>query len=170
MKTIIYNNDNLKEEDINRNVRRGKVLIINSNDEILFVYSNNHYFLVGGRVEEGESFEECVVRETKEETGIDIKLENKNPIATITYMNQDYPSEGINTKTINKYYVLRCDTKPDMSKINLTDEEKSWNLELKYIHKDKALQILNESLKICEKKGTVKDTIEVVREYLKEDL
>ena len=50
MKTILYNYDNLQEQDINRVVRRAKILIINSNDEILFAHSNNNYFFVGGRV------------------------------------------------------------------------------------------------------------------------
>ena len=118
MKTILYNYDNLKEEDINRIVRRAKILIINSNDEILFAHSNNNYFFVGGRVEENETFEEGIVRETKEETGIDLSLEKREPFFNITYMNKDNPNEGVNTKSIANYYLIKCDTKPDLSKVS----------------------------------------------------
>ena len=169
MKEIIYNEENVKEEEINRVVKRAKVLIINSSDEILYAYSNNHYFFVGGRVEEGESFEEALVREVKEETGIDIPLEKKNPICTITYMNRNYPEEGINTKSVAHYYLIKSDIKPNLDNASLTEEEKSWNFELKYIHKAKALDTLNEALKVCNRKNTVLDTIEVTKEYLRNE-
>lgn len=169
MREILYNEENVREEEINRLVRRAKVLIINSSDEILYAYSNNHYFFVGGRVEEGETFEEALVREVKEETGIDIPLEERKLICTITYMNKNYPEEGINTKSVANYYLIRSDVKPNLENANLTEEEKSWNFELRYVHKVKVLELLNESLKICDKKNTVKDTLEVTKEYLRKE-
>lgn len=167
MKTILYNYDNLTDNDINRVVRRAKILIINSNDEILFAHSNNNYFFVGGRVEENETFDEGIVRETKEETGIDLSLEKREPFFTITYMNKDYPSIGVNTKSVANYYLIKCDIKPDLSKVSLTYEEKTNNFKLVYIHKDKVLEELTNSLEICSNKNVVRDTIEVVKEYLK---
>lgn len=167
MKTILYNYDNLKEQDINRLVRRAKVLIINSNDEILFAHSNNNYFFVGGRVEENETFDEGIIREVKEETGIDLPLGKREPFFTITYMNKDYPSEGINTKSVANYYIIKCDTKPDLSNVSLTNEEKVSNFKLVYINKDKVIEELNNSLETCSNKNVVRDTMEVVKEYLK---
>ncbi|MBQ2946602.1 MAG: NUDIX hydrolase [Bacilli bacterium] len=167
MKTILYNYDNLKEENINRTTRRAKALIINSQDKILFAHSKNNYFFVGGRVEENETFDECIVRETKEETGIDLPLEKREPFFTITYMNKDYPSLGVNTKSITNYYLVKCDTKPDLNEITLTEEEKNNNFKLVYIHKDKALEELNNNLDNCSNKNVVRDTIEVMKEYLK---
>lgn len=167
MKTIIYNYDNLQEQDINRLVRRAKILIINSADEILFAHSNDNYFFVGGRVEENERFDEAIVRETKEETGIDLLLEKREPFFTIIYMNKDYPSSGVNTKSVANYYLVKCDIKPDLSKIALTEEEKLANFKLVYIDKDKVLEELTNCLEFCSNKNVVMDTIEVVKEYLK---
>lgn len=166
MKKILYNIDNLKEEDINRSVLKAKALIINSKDEILFAHTKDSYFLIGGRVEEGESFDETLVREIKEETGVEIKLEERKPFITIIYMNKDYPNDGINTKTLANYYLIKQDIKPNIDKIMLTEEEKSWNFELKFIYKDDVLKKLNESLKKCKNKNAVKDTIEVIKEFL----
>ena len=51
-------------------------LIINSENKILLVKShkwmNGKYSVPGGHVEIGESFEEAIIREVKEETGLDI--------------------------------------------------------------------------------------------------
>ena len=51
-------------------------LIINDMDEVLLVKSykwkNRKYSVPGGHVELGESFEEAIIREVKEETGLDV--------------------------------------------------------------------------------------------------
>ena len=52
MKEIITNKYNLKEEDLTEIVKRVKVLLINSNSEILLGYSHNEYQFPGGHVED----------------------------------------------------------------------------------------------------------------------
>lgn len=167
MKDIIYNKDNLKESDINNVIKRAKIIVENSNNEVLLCYSHNNYQLPGGHVEDDESFDECVVREVKEEVGIEIPLEKRNPFISIIYMNKDYPKEGINSKYIANYYSIKSDLKPNLDNIDLTVEEKNGNFELRYINKNNVLNELNNSLNICTKENVVKDTIEVVKEYLK---
>ena len=118
MKQILYNEQNLQESDINRTTKRAKILIINSNNEILLVHCNNNYFFVGGRVEENESFIDCIKREIKEETGVSITIDNIDPFYSIVYMNKDYPKININTKSIINYYCIKNDIKPDLEKIS----------------------------------------------------
>ena len=167
MKRIIYNENNLSDNDINNVVYRAKALIINSNDEILIGYGNNNYQFPGGHLEEGESFDECLVREIKEETGIDIPILKRVPFISIIYYNKDYPEVGINSKYIANYYSIKTDLRPNMSNINLTENEKEGGFQLRYINKNNALKQLNESLKTCTRENVVKDTIKVVKEYLK---
>lgn len=170
MKQIIINESNLKEEEINKKVLRAKLLIINSKDEILLGYGNNNYQILGGHLEENETFDECIIREIKEEAGITIKEEKRNPILTIIYMCKDYPNIGDKTKFLANYYIIKSDLKPNLEEVNLTENELEGLFELRYIHKDKIIEELNNSLKTCSNENVVKDTIEVIKEYLNIDL
>ena len=86
MKEILYNYDKLEAKDINKVVRRAKVLIMNPKDEFLVVLSHNNYFLIGGRVEDNETYDECLVREVKEEAGITLPMEEREPFLVIRHL------------------------------------------------------------------------------------
>lgn len=57
---------------------RVSVIILNDKEEILLVQhkkgSRYYWVLPGGRIEYGENFADCAVRELKEETNLDIKF------------------------------------------------------------------------------------------------
>ena len=166
MKSIIYNEDNLRDSDINRISRRAKAIIKNSNNEILLACVNDNYHLPGGHLEREESFDECLVRELKEELGVDIPFEKRTPIITITYYNRDYPNPGTNSKTVAHYYEVNYDITPNTDNISLTEDEKKGHFRLEYVKETEILDFLNESLNKCTKRGVVKDTIEAIKEYL----
>ena len=58
---------------------RVSVIVINQENQILLVKhkkgQRQYWVLPGGRLEYGEDFSECGVREVKEETGLDIEIE-----------------------------------------------------------------------------------------------
>ena len=67
MKEIVFNDFNLQDSDMEDSVVRVKGLIINSRGKILLAHNNNTYQFPGGHQDEGETRDECVVREIKEE-------------------------------------------------------------------------------------------------------
>lgn len=168
MKKVFYNEDNLRKEDINNSIKRAKILIINSNNEILLGYGHNTYQIIGGHVEDNESYDECIVREVKEETGIELSLEKREPFLQIVYYCRDYPNEGLNSEYIINYYSINSDLKPDIDKINLTENEKEGLFEFRYVSLDNVLDELNDNLEVCKNKNTVKDTIKAIEVYLEE--
>ena len=170
MKKIVYNEDDLERKDINKIVRRAKVLIVNSKDELLLAYSHKNYFLVGGHVEGNESYDDCIVREVREEIGIELeKDEERKPYFVVEYLCKDYPKVGDNTNYIANYYVVCSDIVPDLENVLLTEHEKDGDFEVKYIPKSEVMDILNESLNTCTKKNVVRDTIAAVEEFLKQN-
>lgn len=167
MKEIIYNYDNLTNDDINNIVKRAKAVIVNSHNEILFGYADKTYQFIGGHVEPGETNEECLAREVMEESGIKLKFDKLTPYLAIKYYSKDYPENGVNTLTVNNYFIVKTNKKPNIDKRKLTDYETEWGYEYRFISRDKALTELKKGIKTAKKKNPVLDTIEAVREYLK---
>ena len=163
----IYNEDNLKEEDINNYIDRAKMIVENDKEELLFASTNNNYYLIGGHVDPGETFDECIVREIKEESGVTIPFEKRIPYFSVKYYCKDYPEKGLNTRYISNYYFIKYNLVPNLNNLNLTEGEINDGFKLEYIKKDKAVEVLTENLKICSKKAVVQDTLDAVKEYLK---
>ena len=167
MKEIIYNYDNMNEDEVNNVIKRAKAVIINSNDEILLGYADKTYQCIGGHVEDGEDECTCLMREIKEESGINLKIKNIKPFLVIKYYSRNYPVEGLNTVTINNYFIIRTELKPNVDDNKLTDYEKEWGYTVKYIPKDKVLARLRRSMHLAKKKNTVLDTVEAISEFIR---
>lgn len=70
-------------------VPAGGGLVVNEDNEILFIFRRGHWDLPKGKLEEGESIEEAAVREVEEETGIgDIEIVEKLADTRHVYRNR----------------------------------------------------------------------------------
>ena len=72
------------------------IIVLNGEGKILVIKRKGghapYYSIPGGRLEDGETFKECAVREIKEETNIDIS----NPeVIAVTNNLQTYRNEGV---------------------------------------------------------------------------
>lgn len=127
MKEIFYNYDNLTKEDIDEVVIRTKALIINSNNEITLGYSNKTYQFPGGHLKEGETLVECLIREIKEETGIEIKDTDLKPFAKLSYYSKNYRNSLKNRQNDIYYYVIKTDKKFNIDNSELDEGEVEGN-------------------------------------------
>lgn len=168
MKEIIYNHDNLKESDITEIVIRMKVLLINGED-ILLGNASNVYQFPGGHLEDGETFEECLKREVREETGIEIEdNEIEMPFMKVSYLNKDWPEIGKNRKAEIYYYVIKTNKEVDLTNVNYTEHEKETNFKIEKVPLKDAIEVIRNNIPNNEKNKVIApDMIMAIEEYLR---
>lgn len=165
-KQIITNKNNLTDNDITEVVKRVKVFIVNSSNEILLANSNNEYQFPGGHVEDNEELLDTVNREIKEETGIDLNITNIEPFAVSIGYWKDWPEEGKNRKTEIYYFEVLTDLKPDMNSIHLTEKEKEGNFQLEYISLNNIEEVItNNADTYGDKHGIAKEMLQIIPIY-----
>lgn len=166
MKQIITNNYNLTDADMTEVVKRVKVLLVNSNNEVLLGYSHNDYQFPGGHVEENETLTQTVNREVLEETGIDLGIDNIEPFACAIGYYKDWPAEGKNRKIEIYYYEIKTDEKPNLENTEYTENEKEGNFELRYIPLTNVEDELRKNAEeYGDKKGIAREMIELFNVY-----
>ncbi len=168
MEKIITNDYNLKEEDMKEVVKRVKILLINSNNEILMGYSHNEYQFPGGHVEENEDLIEAINRELKEETGIVLNIKNVEPFACSLGYYKDWPEIGKNRKIEIYYYEIKTDEKPNLDNTEYTESELDGNFELRYIPLDIVEEeFVENARKYGDKHGIANEMLKVFKVYRK---
>lgn len=166
MMKIIINKDNLTELDVTEVVKRVKVLLINSNNEVLLGYSHNEYQFPGGHVEDNETLIHAINREVREETGINLNITDIEPFASSFGYYKDWPSKGKNRKIEIYYYEIKTDMIPNLENTNYTENEKEGNFELRYIPLSNIESILKDNVeKYGDEKGIARENLEVINIY-----
>lgn len=166
MKEIITNKHNLIEADITEVVKRVKILVVNSKNEILLGYSHHTYQFPGGHVENGESLTQTLKREMLEETGIDVKVENIEPLAVALGYYKDWPDKGKNRKTEIYYYEIKTDEKPNLNKTSYTENEKDGGFELRFIPLNKVEDELRKNAEeLGDKCGIAREMLQLLEIY-----
>lgn len=132
MKKIIINEDGLEDNDIEMEVVRVKGLIINSLGKILLAHNNYTYQFPGGHTEDGESLDDCIVREIKEETGITLQVEDEPFLNIVTYDN-NYFNSGKKVKNSIFYYRFFTDQEPNYLETHYDELELETDFNLFYV-------------------------------------
>lgn len=165
----IYNNNYLKDEDINERTVRARAIIINSDNEVLMCYSNglSHYEFPGGHLEPGETLLDCLKREVREETGIKIETEEIEPFFSIKYYCKNYHATSKNRLVEIYYFIVSTAQKYDRSQIELSTNEQKQNYVCYYIpinNLKKLLMVNKHTTK--EKNSALDDTLLVWETYI----
>lgn len=137
MKSLSYDVEDLNDDEINEIVKRVKIFLISSNNEILFANSDGGIQLIGGHIENGENDIEAILREVQEESGI--MLEKKDislPFYEVKYYKKNYNNTTSNRLSVVSYYFCKTSEKPNVEKLKLTDNEKKNEFKLIYIPYD----------------------------------
>lgn len=166
MKEILYNDDMLRDYEIDEKIIRTKALIVNSNNEILLGYSYKTYQFPGGHIEGNENIVDCIFREVREETGIVLTDKDIAPFMMIKKYMKNYRDTGINRENDIYYFIINTDKKIDISNTNYDLRESLGNYELIRVSLDEVEALLEESIEDNPvNKYIVEEMLEVISEY-----
>jgi len=165
MEEIIINDNKLTDDDIERQVIRVKGLIINSKGQILLAHNNNTYQFPGGHKEDNESLDECIVREIKDETGIELTVKER-PFMCITTYDSNYFNTGQKVKNTIYYYRFFCDDIPNIENTHYDELELETDFNLYYVSFANLEKFLNKCIKCGNIDGNIgREMLHVVDMY-----
>ena len=169
MKELVYNNENIDKNDIHETVIRTKALLIDSNNNIFIAKTNESYHFPGGHLEGSETLEECLIREIREETGLELDVENRTPFYKITYYTKNYNKTGKNRVNDIYYFIVKINGNIILNNTKLTESEKKNNFKIIKMPVKEAIDYLKNTIN---KKSEindiiVRDMIIVLEEYNK---
>lgn len=94
-------------------------IVLNPNKEILFIYRRGKWDLPKGKLDDGETIEQCAVREVEEETGIrEITLHKFVGITT-----HEYFDKWVNEEVIKESHWYEMEIKTMQTLIPQTEED-----------------------------------------------
>lgn len=168
MKEIVINENNLKEEEINEEVTRVKAIIVNDKNEILLACCDNEYQFPGGHLDDGEECIPGLIREVKEETGMETNAEDYECLMTIKNYVKNY--RETNKKRCNKmiYYVLKKNYDINLENACFSDYEKKGGFRLELVPLDNVEEVLIKNSSHHDfAKIIAEEMLQVLKEYKK---
>lgn len=168
MKEVIYNNDNLKENEVTELVVRTKGLVIN-NKYIFLGNEDGKLQFPGGHLEENESLLDCLKREVREETGIVLSDDEiSKPFLKVIYYNKDWPTKGNNRKCEIYYYAVNTNKDIDLINTKYTEKELEKHFKIDKVLLKDAVWYIENNIKNNKKNEVISpDMIIAIKEYLK---
>ena len=106
MKKIVLNEDNLKDEEVQKYEIKTRAVLVNNSEAIIVANYGGVILLPGGKIDDGEDEYTALIRELKEETGMTYDINELKYLFQLEYYQKNYPTrEGnmINRK-IDTYF------------------------------------------------------------------
>lgn len=150
MKTIVFNDDNLTNEDIKEQKIKARAIIVNDSNELLLSHYAGLYMLPGGKVDKGEDILQGLVREIREETGILLSKEQITPFLFLRYFVKDYPVKNSINSLKNKltdtyYFIVKVKDNINLNKTQLTENEVQGNFEMLRVKLNKVISLIEQN-------------------------
>lgn len=143
---IVINKNN---SQINENWSKFRKVraIIKKNNKYAITEEGGKIIFPGGKCDKDEDFDNAIIRELEEETGIKFEQKDLKNILTLETYYEDFYDYRISKEkpryTITKYYYV--ETTFDINKDNqsLTNSEINENFNIKFVSKEELLKLLN---------------------------
>ena len=140
----IINKNNIKDEDVSETNSKARVILKDEYGNIMISNYGGVFLFPGGSIEQGEDPYLAIIRELKEETGIDYKIGDLEELAVLEHFQYNYPKRdgNITNRKITTYYFYGKSKGIDYNHLNLTDGEKKDHFYSLFISKDELLDLI----------------------------
>lgn len=144
---LIINEYNLQPTQIEEYNEKVRALIINNKNELLIANYGGTYLLPGGSIEKDEEIIQALIRELKEETGINYNINELEYLCTLEYYQKNYPKRNNNIKNrlITTYYYITTYKEISKNIQLLTENELKGNFKLELISLENIENLINEN-------------------------
>ena len=150
MREVIINDDYLRDSDVDFSVTRAKAIIVNKDNKIILAHNNGTFQFPGGHVEEGEDQKECLIREIREEVGIENFNVEDAFLKIVTYDSHYFNTGSVVLNTIY-YFKVTTDDEPDEEKTNYDLVEASTPFKLFFVDAEKLDEFLDSEIENFDK-------------------
>jgi 8-oxo-dGTP pyrophosphatase MutT (NUDIX family) len=113
-------------------------IVLNERGEILIIFRRSKWDLPKGHLEKGETFEQCALREVKEETG----LQNLSVVRFIGTTEHEYYDNFVNADVIKETQWFEMSASGNEPLKAQAEESIEW---IRWIRKDELIHYLNNS-------------------------
>lgn len=161
----------LEEKDITDFTKKSRALLINHENKVLVANSGGVYLLPGGGCELNENTDDTVVRELKEETGLEYNKTDLTKLVTIDHYQKQYPKKDgtIANRLMSTTYfsgVLQANVDININSQTLTDSELDAGFRLELIPYNNLRNVLiNNKTDNHRNKYFVEELLEVMNVY-----
>ena len=133
---VKYNDDDLRDDEIDEVVTRVKAFVINSKNNMLVGFTDEGFQLVEGYVPEGYDVVQGMVSILYNECGIELDAKDSiEPFYEVRYYNRDYKGSGMNRLSDLIYFLIKTDKLPNHKKLHLSEMERAKRLPLELIRR-----------------------------------
>lgn len=132
---LIINDDNLNINEVQEFSIKVRAILIDENNQMLIANYGNVILLPGGKVDNGETYYTAVIRELREEIGLEYSREELNYLVTLNYYQKNYPKrEGtFQNRLVQTHYFVGQYKGIKKEEQKLTEKEQKFNFRLELI-------------------------------------
>ena len=141
---ITINYGNLNENEINETKEKVRAIIRSPDKKLLVANYNGVLLLPGGSIDRNETKEDALLRELKEELGINYTLDETEYLFTLTVYQKNYPKRNgltLNRKVVNHYYIASFKS-INYNNQTLTEKELNDKFNLQFLSTDEISEYL----------------------------